>query len=640
MKELASGEEEAMKPERLGPYRIVGVLGRGGMGTVCEAVNEQTNEPAAVKVLAASLSKQADFRQRFESEIESLRKLRHPNIVRLFGFGEQEGLLFYAMELVEGRSLEHELRRGRLFSWREVARIGIETCQALRHAHDRGVVHRDIKPANLLLTLDGHVKLSDFGIARLFGTTGLTSAGNVLGTVEFMAPEQADSRPAGPQADLYSLGGVFYALLTGGPPFRAGSPLGMLDKQRSAQPEPVRRYAPNVPAELESIIAQLLQKAPEDRIANATILMRRLEAMLHALAHLPDSPGTDLGRTVEGGFDLAPPTPSSEPHGDQEPPHPRPRDRATVVSTTAESPPPAAEELPETKATAAFQHLAEAASAPQEAEKAPERSESYPLEKPPEEDKPAGHFVAVGPDELDQVEPEQPSHRALVSPQTWVLAISLVAVGLGAWYLLRPPSDEALYKRIMAAAADNGGSSLRDVEGDIQELLARRPQHPHLEQLKEFQREIELYRLDGRFERYAEGQASPGKLLPIERDYLEAIRYARLDPERGVAKLKAIVDLYEDQADDSGPVGLCFQLAQRRLHQLREDLDELGTEYLAVLHGRLDQADQLSRSGSAEEKQRANEIRRAVIELYGQKPWAQEVVERAREALAKEDEPH
>ena len=285
-----------MQPERLGPYRIVGRLGRGGMGTVYEGVNVETGEPAAVKILAAALAEEEDFRHRFEGEIETLRKLRHPNIVRLFGFGEQDELLFYAMELVDGSSLEQELRGGRRFDWREVARIGVETCGALRHAHDRGVIHRDIKPANLLLTPDGRVKLSDFGIARLFGNHRLTAVGNVLGTVEFMSPEQADARPVDPRADLYSLGGVLYALLAHRPPFRARSLAEMVAKQLSGRPVPVGQYDPDVPAELERIIGELLEKEPEDRIANATVLSRRLEAMLHALSRTDeaaDSEGAD-----------------------------------------------------------------------------------------------------------------------------------------------------------------------------------------------------------------------------------------------------------------------------------------------------------------------------------------------------------
>ena len=273
-----------MQPDHLGPYRIIRPLGRGGMGAVYEGVNGETGEPAAVKILAGSLAAEEGFRQRFEAEIEALRMLRHPNIVRLFGFGEQEGLLYYAMELVDGPSLEQELRSGRRFTWLETARIGIDTCRALRHAHDRGIIHRDIKPANLLLTAADQIKLSDFGIARLFGNSRLTTAGNVLGTVEFMAPEQADARPAGPRADLYSLGGVMFALLTGRAPFRAKSLTEMLDKQRSAQPEAASRCGADVPREMDEIILQLLAKDPEARIPNAMILARRLEAMVHALS--------------------------------------------------------------------------------------------------------------------------------------------------------------------------------------------------------------------------------------------------------------------------------------------------------------------------------------------------------------------
>ena len=125
--------------------------------------------------------------------------LRHPNIVRLFGFGEQDELLFYAMELVDGPQPGTGVPPGPRFTWLETARIGIDTCRALRHAHDRGIIHRDIKPANLLLTREGRqIKLSDFGIAKLYGNSRLTATGNVLGTAEYMPPEQADARPTGP----------------------------------------------------------------------------------------------------------------------------------------------------------------------------------------------------------------------------------------------------------------------------------------------------------------------------------------------------------------------------------------------------------------------------------------------------------
>ena len=160
-----------------------------------------------------------------------------------------------------------------------MTRLAIKLCRALKHAHDHGIIHRDLKPANLLLTVDGELKLSDFGIARLFGNTRLTSDGGVLGTAEYMAPEQADGRVVTDRCDQYSLGGVLYALLAGRPPFRAKSLVEMLQLQRFAEPEPVTRFAPQTPAELARIVHQLLDKDPQKRFANTLMLSRSLEAM-------------------------------------------------------------------------------------------------------------------------------------------------------------------------------------------------------------------------------------------------------------------------------------------------------------------------------------------------------------------------
>jgi serine/threonine protein kinase len=197
-----------MQLTQLGPYVIGKPLGKGGMGSVYAASDPQTGQRVAIKALSPQLATAEGFRERFEAEIESLKTLRHDGIVRLYGYGEQNGVLFYAMELVDGISLEDELKAGRRFNWREVTSIAIQLSLALKHAHDHGIVHRDIKPANILLTEDERVKLADFGIARLFGTTSLTTAGGVLGTADYMSPEQADGRPVTARCDQYSLGGV------------------------------------------------------------------------------------------------------------------------------------------------------------------------------------------------------------------------------------------------------------------------------------------------------------------------------------------------------------------------------------------------------------------------------------------------
>src|SRR6185436_2324928 len=246
-----------MQPERLGPYKLSRLLGRGGMGAVYAAVNEATGEKAAVKLLSGHLADDEAFRQRFKQEVESLKRLLHPHIVQLYGYGEEDGHLYYAMELIEGRTLQDELTIGRRFEWREVTRIGIAIAQALKHAHDRGIIHRDLKPANLLIDAQDHVKLTDFGIAKLYGGANVTAEGGILGTADYMAPEQADGKPVTSRCDLYALGSVLYALLAGRPPFAGKSMLEVVTALQKDKPLPVRRLAPDTPEEFENIIQQL-----------------------------------------------------------------------------------------------------------------------------------------------------------------------------------------------------------------------------------------------------------------------------------------------------------------------------------------------------------------------------------------------
>ena len=268
---------------QLGPYRIERVLGRGGMGTVYVGVEQESGKRAAIKVLAPGLADDEGFRARFAAEIEALIKLKHPHIVDVYAYGEQEGLLFYAMEWVEGTSLQEELAAGCRFDWREACRMAMQVCSALKHAHDHGIIHRDLKPANLLLNAENQVKLTDFGIARLFGQRPLTVAGGVVGTADFMAPEQAEGKPAEVRSDLYSLGCVLYTLLAGRPPFCGRSLAEVIHMVCYDPPLPVRRLVPDVPAELESILEQLLHKRPEQRVPTALALYNRLQSVERSL---------------------------------------------------------------------------------------------------------------------------------------------------------------------------------------------------------------------------------------------------------------------------------------------------------------------------------------------------------------------
>ncbi|MEN6407092.1 MAG: serine/threonine-protein kinase [Thermoguttaceae bacterium] len=610
-----------MEIERLGPYRIVGRLGRGGMGIVYRGVDRDSGQPAAIKLLSASLAQQEGFRSRFEAEIETLRKLNHPNIVRLFGFGEQDGHLFYAMELVEGNSLEEELRRGRRFQWREVARIGVEMCRALRHAHDRGIIHRDIKPGNVLLTGDDHAKLSDFGIARLFGNTRLTGDGSVLGTAEYMAPEQAEGRPVDARADLYSLGALMYALMARRPVFSGKSLVEVLHKQRFEPPTPLRKHAADVPEEFEAILAQLLAKDPSQRIPNASLLGRRLEAMLKAISVSPETIEADTA-----WFD------------DELPPS------AAASSRPSEDLPTL---LPEGGELPATQMLPQGSDKP---------STEPVAATPTSNDAARARFTPVAEDELDQAETVEPK-SAWPSWQTWAMVAALVAVGLSIRWFLQPPTADVMYRRIVAKtdnlsadAMDEKMSGLSDVEDVlrlIQDFSNYYSHDPRASRLFEYEKALDLRRSELIFEQQIRQREQENKLLPIEQAYLEAVnRDTRLNPTRAIAKLQAILDLYDHHANGETTVATpshrraaqlqqeairrCLTLARCQLVRLQKETEQQTPDQLAMLRERLDAAD----AQRAADPKRAAAVYCAVIELYADRPWAAQAVGRARQSLA------
>jgi hypothetical protein len=293
-----------MSNQRLGPWVIDEELGQGGMGRVYRArraVGDGGPAVAAVKVLAAELAAEPGFLERFRREIDILRRLDHPHIVRFLESGEDGGRLWFAMEYVAGPSLETLRReRGRL-PWDEVLALAGQVAGALKHAHDRGVIHRDLKPSNLLRDPEGLVKLTDFGIASLFASRHLTVTGGVVGTAEYLSPEQAAGKPVTPRSDLYSLGVVLYALVTGRTPFE-GEVVDLLHKHRFAQFDHPSRLVPDLPPDFEEIICQLLEKDPARRPADAGVLARRLEGLRRRLeykaAQAPEATPLPSGATA------------------------------------------------------------------------------------------------------------------------------------------------------------------------------------------------------------------------------------------------------------------------------------------------------------------------------------------------------
>src|SRR5262245_4470787 len=258
----------------LGPLVIVTEIIRRDIGTVYRLSRPDDDAPVApqagVQVLAAELAVAVGFQYRVRREIDIRIQLDHPSIVRFYDSGEKDRRFWYAMELVEGPSYD-ALRdsRGRI-PWPDVLALALQVCPALKHAHDRGVIHRDLKPANLLraTTADGAplVKLTDFGIASLFASPHLTVTGGVIGTPEYLSPEQATGKPATRRSDLYSLGVVLYALITGSPPF-TGDPIDLLQKHRFGQFDRPIRIIPDLPPDFDDIVCELLDKDPDRRPA-------------------------------------------------------------------------------------------------------------------------------------------------------------------------------------------------------------------------------------------------------------------------------------------------------------------------------------------------------------------------------------
>jgi len=264
--------------ERLGRYRIKREIGRGGMGTVYEAVDEERGRVVALKVLPPELAREAQFFHRFRREIRTLAALDHGGIVKILDVGSEGARHYYAMEYVDGPSLQAILERERRLDPIRACEVGLQLCEALEHAHRRGVVHRDIKPANILVDSRGEAHLTDFGIAKVIQATRMTTTGGIVGTAEYMSPEQAEGRAVDRRSDLYSLGVVLYRALTGRVPFEGETVLDVIRQHRFAVLESPKELNPEIPSTLSALIEQLLEKDPEKRPPSAGLAGRALQA--------------------------------------------------------------------------------------------------------------------------------------------------------------------------------------------------------------------------------------------------------------------------------------------------------------------------------------------------------------------------
>lgn len=268
--------------QQIGPFEIEKELGSGAMGTVYRAKFHRSEEriiPVALKVVALGLLGNEGAMARFEREANILKQLKHPHIVRLIAHGKiNKQNPYIAMEYIDGEALDRILaRRGKL-SWEEVALYGKQLCEALQYAHDKGIIHRDLKPSNLMITREGVLKLTDFGIAKDTDVTALTGANSTIGTAAYMSPEQCKGdRNLSNKSDLYSLGVVFFELLTGRKPFSAETTVEMFLKHVNEKAPRIGKFVNELPTKFESLILQLLEKDKEDRPIDAAWVARMLQ---------------------------------------------------------------------------------------------------------------------------------------------------------------------------------------------------------------------------------------------------------------------------------------------------------------------------------------------------------------------------
>ncbi len=272
----------SLEGKTLGKYRILEPLGRGGMAQVYKAYHPSLDRYVAVKILRADLTEDTEFLGRFRREARAVAALRHPNIVQIFDFDAQDDLYYMVMELLEGDTLKAYLnafrKRGGRIPLGELTRILNDALAGLSYAHAEGVIHRDLKPSNILLTKRGQAVLTDFGIAQILGGTQYTVSGALMGTLNYMAPEQGRDGKCDTRSDIYSLGITLYEMLTGSVPFDADTPLAILLKHLN-DPLPLpRSLEPSIPEPFERVALKALAKEPDARYQSAAEMAAALQA--------------------------------------------------------------------------------------------------------------------------------------------------------------------------------------------------------------------------------------------------------------------------------------------------------------------------------------------------------------------------
>jgi serine/threonine protein kinase len=316
--------------QQLGAYLIQSKLGEGGMARVYKAYHARLRREVAIKVILSQIAEKEGFKARFEREAQLIASLQHPNIVAVYDFGDTGNLTYLVMQYVGGGTLRDKLRGGRALDPRQAILYCQQMARALHHAHLRGIVHRDVKPQNMLISTSdsNQLLLSDFGIAKLFDSRqeptlldpngsnlgsdpSLTNVDQIVGTAEYMSPEQINGKPVDARTDVYALGVVLFQTLTGEVPFHSTTVQGLLFQHVYTPPPPLREFNPYVPEILEQITTMAMAKAPQDRFPSAEVMAQALEtANMYVTDRLSSSLPAHL--TTPGQFTADPQTPSSQ----------------------------------------------------------------------------------------------------------------------------------------------------------------------------------------------------------------------------------------------------------------------------------------------------------------------------------------
>ena len=248
-------------PQAIGRYRIVECIGRGGMGVLYRATDPLLERDVAIKLMLVDFKSDPSARERFHREARAVARLQHRNVVTIHELGDSEGIPYIVMEFLSGRDLEALLKRDPPLGLDEKLDVTIQLCVGLSYAHEQGIVHRDIKPSNVRVLEDGTVKILDFGIAK-FAMSAMTQSGSVMGTAQYMAPEQIMGQPVDGRADLFSTGVLLYEIIAGQKPFSGDTPTAIVYQILHAEPTPIRSIVPDVPEQLADVDPAGAQERP------------------------------------------------------------------------------------------------------------------------------------------------------------------------------------------------------------------------------------------------------------------------------------------------------------------------------------------------------------------------------------------